>query len=111
MKELITDNGMIYLSINGKDFSFKASSEFASRLASLAAEAEKLAEDGASLSEASSFFSYAVDHLIGDGAVQRIFDDEFPDPLDLCDVLGYIADAFHSYRKERLRKIEEGYSW
>ncbi len=111
MKELITHDARIYLTINGKDFSFTANSEFAEKLSLLAAEAEKLANEGASLTDASAFFSYAVDLLIGDGAVERLFDKDLPDPLDLCDILGYISDAFHSYRRERIKKIEEGYTW
>lgn len=111
MKELIIDDAKIFITINGKDFSFTADSEFAEKLSLLASEAEKLADEGASLTDASAFFSYAVDLLIGDGAVERLFDKDLPDPLDLCDVLGYISDAFHSYRRNRIKRIEEGYEW
>ncbi len=115
MNKLITEDSRIFLNINGKEFSFVADSEFARRLSDLAAEAGKRAKDckecGDDEIDASAFLSYAVDTLIGDGAVERIFGDILPDPLDLCDILGYIADAFHAYRKKRINKIKEEYPW
>ena len=115
MNKLVTDNSKVLLNINGKEFSFIADSDFAQRLSELASEAGKRAKDckehGDTEVDASAFLSYAVDTLIGDGTVEQIFGDILPDPIDLCDVLGYIADAFHAYRKKRLKQIEEEYSW
>ena len=115
MKNLITKAPEIPLCINGKEFSFIPDSDFAERLSLLADEAGKRAaeceDEREDLTEASAFLSYAVDTLIGDGAVEKIFGDVLPDPLDLCDILGYIADAFHSYRRSRLNRLKEGSSW
>ena len=112
MNNLIIEAPKIPLCINGKEFSFVPDSEFAERLSLLADEAGKRAEackkTGEDGYEASAFLSYAVDTLIVDGAVEKIFGDTLPDPIDLCDILGYIADAFHSYRKRRLRRLKEG---
>ncbi len=112
MNSLIIEAPKIPLCINGKEFSFIPNSEFAERLSALADEAGKRAEEckssGEDTCEASAFLSYAVDTLIGDGAVEKIFGDTLPDPFDLCDILGYIADAFHSYRKRRLMRLKEG---
>ena len=112
MNNLTIEAPRIPLCINGKEFSFVPDSEFASRLSLLAAEAGERAEackdKGEDACEASAFLSYAVDTLIGDGAVEKIFGDILPDPIDLCDILGYIADAFHSYRKRRLKHLKEG---
>lgn len=112
MNNLVIETPKIPLSINGKEFSFVPDSEFAERLSLLADEAGKRAEEcketGEDACEASAFLSYAVDMLIGDGAVEKIFGDVLPDPIDLCDILGYIADAFHSYRRRRLTRLKEG---
>ena len=112
MKNLIIEAPKIPLCINGKEFSFIPDSEFAERLSMLADEAGKRAEEcketGEDLNEASAFLSYAVDTLIGDGAVEKIFGDSLPDPIDLCDILGYVADAFHSYRRRRIKRLKEG---
>ncbi|MBQ8254840.1 MAG: hypothetical protein IJY94_04985 [Clostridia bacterium] len=112
MKNLNIEAPRIPLCINGKEFSFIPDSEFASRLSLLADEAGKRAEmckeTGEDACEASAFLSYAVDTLIGDGAVEKIFGDVLPDPVDLCDILGYVADAFHSYRRRRLKRLKEG---
>ncbi len=115
MNSLIIETPKIQLCINGKEFSFVPNSEFAERLSLLADEAGKRAEEcnetGGDTCEASAFLSYAIDTLIGDGAIETIFGDILPDPLDLCDILGYIADAFHSYRKRRLKRLKEGSQW
>ena len=112
MNNLIIEAPKIPLCINGEEFHFIPDSDFAERLSLLAGEAGKRAEEckdkGEDACEASAFLSYAVDTLIGDGAVERIFGDTLPDPIDLCDILGYISDAFHSYRKRRLRRLKEG---
>ena len=115
MKNLIIEAPSIPLCINGHEFSFVPDSGFAEKLSLLADEAGKRAEEskgkGEDLCEASAFLSYAVDTLIGDGAVETIFGDVLPDPIDLCDILGYVADAFHSYRRRRLRALKEGSQW
>ncbi len=115
MKELNIEAVKIPIIINGQEFSFLPDSDFAGRLASLAAEAKERAEncteEEGDECGASAFLSYAVDVLIGDGAVEKIFGDTLPDPLDLCDVLGHIADAFHIYRRARINRLKEGYSW
>ena len=112
MNNLIIEAPKIPLCINGKEFSFIPDSDFASRLSMLANEAGKRAEEckesGEDECEASAFLSYAIDTLIGDGAVDKIFGDDLPDPIDLCDILCYIADAFHSYRKRRIKRLKEG---
>ena len=112
MNNLIIEAPRIPLCINGNEFFFVPDSEFAERLSHLASEAGTRAEEckdkGEDACEASAFLSYAVDTLIGDGAVEKIFGDVLPDPIDLCDILGYIADAFHSYRKRRLHRLKEG---
>lgn len=112
MNNLIIKAPKIPLCINGHEFSFVPNSEFAERLSLLADEAGKRAdrckEEKEDACEASAFLSYAVDTLIGDGAVEKIFGDVLPDPVDLCDILGYIADVFHSYRKRRIKRLKEG---
>lgn len=115
MKNLIIEAPEIPLCINGKEFSFVPDSDFAERLSLLADEAGKRAEECKDkendATEASAFLSYAIDTLIGDGAVEKIFGDVLPDSLDLCEILGYIADAFHSYRRRRLNRLKEGSEW
>lgn len=115
MKNLLIEAPEIPLCINGKEFSFIPDSDFAEHLSLLAKEAGERAEEckdtGEDTTEASAFLSYAVDTLLGDGAVEKIFGDVLPDPLDLCDILGYIADAFHAYRRRRLNRLKEGSEW
>ena len=114
MNELIIKKVTLNVRINGMDFPFIADSEFAMKVSSLAKEATKRANlcaitgcgDGI---EASEFLSYAIDTLIGEGSTKKIFDTQYPDPVDLCDILGLIADVFHSYRRERIRAIKEGH--
>ena len=113
MNNLIIEAHTVPLCINGHEFSFVADSEFAERIAALADEAgkraEKCKETGEDACDATAFLSYAVDTLIGDGAVDVIFGDSAPDPIDLCDILGYISDAFHAYRKRRIERLKEGF--
>ena len=114
MNELILKKVTLSVRINGIDFPFIADSEFAMKVSALAKEATKRANfcaitgsnDGI---EASEFLSYAVDTLIGEGSTKKIFDSQHPDPVDLCDILGLIADVFHNYRMERIRAIREGH--
>ena len=108
---LILNKVTLTVNINGVDYSFVADHEFALKISSLAKEAEKRAEFCAFIGcddfyEASKFLSYAVDTLIGEGSSFKIFGTDFPDPIDICDVLGLIADVFHSYRRERIYSIK-----
>lgn len=113
MKQLTIEDATVRFRINGIEFSFVADSEFSLRLSELAREASERADlcgsneiyDG---SEATAFLCYAIDSLIGDGTIERIFGDTCPDPIDLCDILGIISEAFHEYRTLRLNRIKEG---
>ncbi len=114
MNELIIKKVTLNVTINGIDFPFIADSTFAMKISSLAKEALKRADMCAltgcnDYTEASKFLSHAVDTLIGEGSTQKIFGTEIPDPVDLCDVLGLIADIFHGYRRERIRRLKGGY--
>ncbi len=116
MKDLNITPVSIPLCVNGHEFSFVPDSDFAERLSMLAKEAGKRAETckkkGDNVCDASAFLSYAVDTLIGDGAVETIFgEDTAPDPIDLCDILSYIADAFHAYKNRRLKRLKEDHEW
>lgn len=109
MNNYTTRDNCIPLSINGVAFSFNADSEFSKKLSALADEVSNKKKDSESDDEVdvSAFLSYIVDSLLGDGAVERIFGDILPDPLDLCDIISYVADAFGDYRKRRIAALKE----
>lgn len=111
MKELILDDCIINIKVNGLQFGFIPDTVFASKLQALADEASKRANlcrisganDG---SEASKFLSYVVDTLLGEGTVETIFGDTAPSPFDLCEIIDTISCEFHSYVKNRLDKLK-----
>lgn len=115
MNELNLKKVTLSVTINGTEFPFIADQSFAMKISSLAKEAVRRA-DACALSgcndcnEASAFLSHAVDTLIGEGSSFKIFGEEYPDPIDLCDVLGLISDVFHAYRRERISRIRGAYA-
>ena len=111
MKELILDDCIINIKVNGLQFGFIPDTIFASKLSQLANEASRRAalckmsgaNDG---NEASRFLSYVVDTLLGEGTVETIFGDTAPSPFDLCEIIDTISCEFHSYVKNRLDKLK-----
>ncbi len=111
MKELKLDPGILSIAIEGRDFTFRADSAFAERVAELAREAERRivmasAEERHDAVEVAAFLSYAVDSLLGDGTVEAIFGEEMPEILSLLDILDVIMNAFHAYRASRIAKLK-----
>lgn len=108
MNNYVIEDNTVRLTVNGKEISFRADSEFSSRLASLANEAAEKKEncENDDEIEVSAFLSYVLDTLIGDGTVEKLFGDILPDPLDLCDVISFVADAFGDYRRRRIAAIK-----
>lgn len=109
MNNYTIKDSKIPLSINGIAFSFNADSEFSKKLAALADEVSRKKDESKNEDEVdvSAFLSYIVDSLLGDGAVEAIFGDILPDPLDLCDIISYVADAFGDYRRRRIAALKE----
>lgn len=114
MNELIIEKVTLNVTINGTDYPFVADGEFARKISGLAKEASRRASICAitgcdDFTEASAFLSHAVDTLIGEGSSFRIFGTDYPDPVDICDVLGRISDVFFAYRRERIAKLRGDY--
>ena len=112
MIDITRDPGIVSLRIHGREMSFHADSDFAERLSQLAAEASERAEVAKRLGsrdpkQVRAFLSHAVDVLLGEGTVDDLFGEELPEVLDLMEILTGVADAFHGYRAERLRRIKE----
>lgn len=111
MKELTLDPGILTVCIDGKLFPFRADSAFAGRVAALAVEASERAEEVKKRKThdpagVAAFLAYGVDYLLGEGTVTTLFGEREPELLDLCDILGAVADTFHDYRARRLRRLK-----
>lgn len=113
MKERKLDTGILTVSFEGHDFSFRSDSAFAEQVADLAEEAERRAvmasaEDRHDPVETAAFLSYAVDSLLGDGTIETIFGEDLPEILPLLDILEGIMEVFHQYRTARIAALKEG---
>lgn len=113
MKELQLNPGILSVSIEGHDFTFRADSAFTERVAALAGEAERrtaiaAAEGRHNEAEVAAFLSHAVDSLLGAGASDTIFGGDVPEILSLLDILDVIMNAFREYRASRIAKLKEG---
>ena len=113
MKKLNLNPGILSVSREGHDFTFRADSAFAERVTELAGEAERrtamaAAEGRHNEAEVTAFLSHAVDSLLGEGASDIIFGEDTPEILTLLDVLDVIMNAFREYRAARIAKLKEG---
>ena len=114
MTELKLDPALLSVMIEGKTFSFRADSDFAALIHELGTEAERRANMSSADErndpvEAAAFLSYAIDCLLGDGAVDTIFGGTDPDTLSLLDILDHIMRVFLEYRAARLAALKEGW--
>lgn len=112
MIEISRDPGIVSLLIHGREMSFRADAAFAHRLSLLATEASERAAVAKMTrsyqpKQVCEFLHTAIDTLLGEGTVASLFGEETPELLDLMDILTGVADAFHGYRAERLRRIKE----
>ncbi len=113
MTEPTLDTGLLSVVIEGKTFPFRADSDFAAQVCLLGEEAERRAaiasaEERNDPVEVAAFLSYAIDCLLGDGAVEEIFGEEIPVVLPLLDILDRITRIFCDYRRSRLAALKEG---